>query len=685
MITLRMGEMVVALRSAANIFGPHLLLQRLRMSDVKKILVLGNCTASPLSSYISAICEGVEVESMLFSTNLSGAKQKVANDKVSSLGRQSDHVFLLNTIDRPEVERLIEKTVIQFPVFAFTAYHPDLTYISHKSTGSLLGAGPVGEYNSFISFWAYSNGLNVRQAVSLFREDVFEALGYFSKWEASYRFLDEQMRGLGFGADLLPKWVQSGCFMHSVNHPKKRVLMDIAHALMDKASIATSQREDIADPLEDDAVWPIYPDIARRLGIDGGYIFSVPTRLVEERRVSRHLELEEFVEKSYDAFKLYDGDLHCSGFDDGASTALSKFLNSPPATRDNVTRPHPYKELPDHCFWRRSIGDLPSSSIDPVVNPRMRIGPDTKVSTAGSCFAQHISKTLEASGYNYFVAEIGAHLDASDARGKNYGTFSARYGNIYTSLQLDQLFDRAYGHFKPSEQIWRLPNGRYVDPFRPQIEPEGFDTEAAVEADRMEHFLAVRRVFEETDVFVFTLGLTEAWRSKIDGAVFPLAPGVAGGEFDPSRHEFVNFGVADVVSQLSGFVTKIRRVNPSVKIMLTVSPVPLAATFVDRHVLVSTSYSKSVLRVAAETICHSFQQCEYFPSYEIITGNFHAGAYYEKDLRNASSDGVAHVMRLFMKHYSGGATARAVGAVDASTRALKELSKIVCDEDLLQN
>ena len=32
--------------------------------------------------------------------------------------------------------------------------------------------------------------------------------------------------------------------------------------------------------------------------------------------------------------------------------------------------------------------------------------------------------------------------------------------------------------------------------------------------------------FRDLDVFVFTLGLTEAWVAKADGAVFPLAPGV---------------------------------------------------------------------------------------------------------------------------------------------------------------
>ena len=52
--------------------------------------------------------------------------------------------------------------------------------------------------------------------------------------------------------------------------------------------------------------------------------------------------------------------------------------------------------------------------------------------------------------------------------------------------------------------------------------------------------MAVREMFERLDVFVFTLGLTEAWRSRIDGAVYPLAPDVVAGKMGQAAHEFVN-------------------------------------------------------------------------------------------------------------------------------------------------
>ena len=200
---------------------------------------------------------------------------------------------------------------------------------------------------------------------------------------------------------------------------------------------------------------------------------------------------------------------------------------------------HPYKSLPDHAYWRQSISEVPYNLVDPVVAGKFKFSKTDKIATAGSCFAQHISRFLQSGGYNYFVTEKIHPLASRDVRlASGYGEFTARYGNIYTSRQLLQLFDRAYGNFKPKDDVWETKGGRYVDPFRPRVEPEGFVSKAELYADRKKHLKAVREAFEELDIFVFTLGLTESWSSKDDGAVYPLCPGVAGGDFDPNKHLF---------------------------------------------------------------------------------------------------------------------------------------------------
>jgi hypothetical protein len=220
-----------------------------------------------------------------------------------------------------------------------------------------------------------------------------------------------------------------------------------------------------------------------------------------------------------------------------------------------------------------------------------------------------------------------------------------------------------------------------VDPYRPQVEPDGFADEEALQRDRDEHLRATREVFENATVLVLTLGLTEAWRRIGTGDVFPTAPGVAGGAYDPEHYEFVNFAINETRDQLFEFCQRVRSVNPTAHILLTVSPVPLVATHERRHVLVSTTYSKAVLRVAADEATRAFDFVDYFPSYEIITSAASGRTDFGPDLREVNEIGVRHVMRCFSAHYVDGRPwAVADGSVPAGSRTV---SDVVCDEDAI--
>lgn len=355
---------------------------------------------------------------------------------------------------------------------------------------------------------------------------------------------------------------------------------------------------------------------------------------------------------------------------------------------------HPYETLPDRCFWRRSIATVAPEQVDPVMSAKFTVSPMDKIVTAGSCFAQHIARHLTSCGFNYYVTESPHPSFREPAIARyNYGTFTARYGNIYTVRQMLQLLKRAYGLFCPAEDIWHIDGGRCIDPFRPQIQPKGFACETEYRSDRLQHFTAVRRAIENLDIFVFTLGLTEAWVSRIDGAVFPICPGVAGGSFDEQRHRFVNFGVDAVSRDLAETIDFILQRNAKARFILTVSPVPLIATCSGNSALVATTYSKSVLRVAADEIERRYGCVAYFPSYEVIMGNHARGRYFADDLRSVTDEGVQHVMRLFMQHYGAQLTAPDTGKTpnadpgipEAARHAamVRQIAAVICDEESL--
>jgi hypothetical protein len=313
------------------------------------------------------------------------------------------------------------------------------------------------------------------------------------------------------------------------------------------------------------------------------------------------------------------------------------------------------------------------------------------VATAGSCFAQHLSRHLAASGFNFLVTErLHPFIEPDLGQPYNYGVFTARYGNVYTAAQLVQLLQRAYGLFTPVDDAWVTPDGRAFDPYRPAIQPDGFSSLQELQADRTQHFAAVRQAVEQADVFVFTLGLTEAWQNSTDVAVYPVCPGTAAGTFDPERHRFVNFRMSRVLADMITAFDFIRTRNRRIRFIVTVSPVPLVATAEHRHILVSTTYSKSVLRTVCGELDEQFDDVAYFPAYEIITGSFNRGAYFQPDLREVTLAGVQHVMRLFMRHYAsdGGSAgpvdddaSRAAGA--GLWQAVDAAAVVICDEEML--
>jgi hypothetical protein len=667
-----------------------------------KMLLLGSCQVVLMAKLIEAMTfHQVAAKSLELAPSV--VKQlRSGQINLADLVAQYDLVLVQTNFTEmrqmlEQVGPAIQSKIRLVPGIHFAAFHPDLVYVRNGNAGH--AGGPLGGYQSSIAFYSWLQGFSIADTVSLFREDVFEALGFFDYWDSSMTSLVHMGKESSVElADLLKRWTVHGCWMYSTNHPKPFVLADIAGAMLanEGISVQAGAEQFVYDSFAASAVWPVYPEIGQRLGIPGHYLFNKPHGKLRGRQAASVIGLEEFIRGSFKAFaKGRREDLICERLDSPPYKQLRKLLKkSKPGkvaakaevlplehTRSAAeTGSNPYRNLPDYQFWRRAVERPAMADVDPVTRARFTLTPDDKVATAGSCFAQHLARILRRNGFNYYVAERApGGLPAEEAKQRNFGVFSARYGNVYTARQLLQLFDRAYGAFTPQDGAWLRADGRYADPFRPQIEPDGFASLEALQASKSEHLAAVRRLLESLDVFVFTLGLTEAWQSRVDGAVYPVAPGVAAGSFDPAIHEFVNFGPAEVAADLQAFVERLLSVNPKAKMLLTVSPVPLVATYEDRHVLAATTYSKSVLRTAAEEIARRNPMCDYFPAYEIVTGSYARGSYFEDDLRSVKQEGVDHVMRVFVKHYADSAQHRAFVADRLAEN--EQLGKVVCDEE----
>ncbi len=315
--------------------------------------------------------------------------------------------------------------------------------------------------------------------------------------------------------------------------------------------------------------------------------------------------------------------------------------------------PNPYSNLPEKAFWKSAVASHNPFELRGLWNPKFRILPKDRVATFGSCFAQHIGRALRAHGYNWFIAENAPPgLSDENLAVFNYDLFSARTGNIYTASLLRQWVQWALGEKPVPEEYW-VSEGRYYDPFRPAIEPNGFASLEELRVSQATALAAFKRAITQTRYFVFTLGLTESWFNKTEKYEYPMCPGTVAGTFDPNEHVFRNQQFDFVNKELSAALTKMRSVNKRLRVILTVSPVPLTATRSKHHVMVATMGSKSVLRAVAGQLANHNPWIDYFPSYEIISSPVFGGRFFEPNMRSVGKFGVDFVMNGFFGDLEG--------------------------------
>jgi len=243
------------------------------------------------------------------------------------------------------------------------------------------------------------------------------------------------------------------------------------------------------------------------------------------------------------------------------------------------------------------------------------------VTTFGSCFADNINNYLTAAGYK---TTRKAYDDQSHI---------IRYGDgIVNTHSMWQQFAWAWENVNPREELWH-----------------GWAGDVAESGEEVR--LATKAIFDATDVFVLTLGLSEVWMNKITREVFWRA--IPKGIFDPGVHGFRVLSCEENQENIEATWQLIKKHRPEAKVIFTLSPVPLVATFRPVSCVTANEVSKSCLRVALDQFLRGHwgsvnRDLFYWPSYEIVRGHEDP---YEKDNRHVRMKVVEEIMRAFIKHY----------------------------------
>lgn len=349
----------------------------------------------------------------------------------------------------------------------------------------------------------------------------------------------------------------------------------------------------------------------------------------------------------------------------------------------NASSPNPYADLPPRAFWRTGVAEAGVYGLKDLWTSPWTLPRDARFATFGSCFAQHISRALKLRKMGWVDAEPAPTGTPPDLAAQyNYGVFSARTANIYTAAHLRLLLAMAVGEAAAdAPEVWSDGN-RWRDSLRPAIEPDGFASLDEALWSRTAMLRGLARAVAQADVVVFTLGLTEGWHNSDSGQPYAACPGTLGGTFEAGAHRFVNHRAAAIRDDLDASLALMQRLNPGVRLLLTVSPVPLTATASGAHVLVATTRSKAVLRAVAGEMAEDRAEVDYFPSFEIITGAPARSCFYEPNLRSVVAQGVEVVMGHFFAGLDCTGPAAHAAAAEAARAADTALSVTIDDEAL---
>ena len=332
------------------------------------------------------------------------------------------------------------------------------------------------------------------------------------------------------------------------------------------------------------------------------------------------------------------------------------------------TRFTPYSNQGENAFWRTAVADieLGQEEFSQLHQIDLAIKSPT-ISSIGSCFAQHVGKWLNSGGYKFNQSKLETNQVSSFA-----------FGNLYTPRCLLQWFDMSDKEksFDINCAIYS-DNNRYYDLLRPNFNPQGFDSKNDLVSARLAASNEMRATILETDLLVFTLGLTEVWKDNSD-VYYPSCPGVVAGIFDDSLYTFHNFSYEELRADLEEIATRLKSINPNIKIILTVSPVPLTATMTNKHIMVANQHSKSLLRTVAGFLSDNHADFSYFPSYEIITVPGGKDFRFEKNLRSVTPQAVNYVMQHFRSVIDKTVKSQQPQISDANS------DEVVCEDELLE-
>ncbi|QYG92126.1 hypothetical protein HC251_06515 [Iamia sp. SCSIO 61187] len=310
----------------------------------RRIVVSGNCHVGAIATAVAAMLPDDHVEPIACypedpATEAATGERLRHADAWVTLNDRSIHARILDGGEPPA-------EVVALPNLRFFGYHPDIAHVGFRD-GGVLVTGAVGPYNSALVLGGWRLGLTEEQIVGSFVPEVCDALGYTTFWPAAVEELKRRVdrSDLGWGEVYLPL-AQGEPFMLTDNHPRLNALIHLARLAAgrlgaDPDLVAFPWDQVLPDGLlATSEVWPVYPAVARQIGLRGGYVWRSATHGL--------IDLPTFVRLSLETYRAVDPE-----------TLVAPAVLDPPDAEPPTLDLDPVVEVLDRHHSGRSLDPAP--------------------------------------------------------------------------------------------------------------------------------------------------------------------------------------------------------------------------------------------------------------------------------------------------------------------------------------
>lgn len=294
--------------------------------------------------------------------------------------------------------------------------------------------------------------------------------------------------------------------------------------------------------------------------------------------------------------------------------------------------------------WAETADRFGAESVQVEHTPKFTLDTRNRMFCIGSCFARNIEEHLIYRGVEVLSKRVVSPKAEWPARPNGF------LNKFTTDSVLQELRWLETPPADPAAPLMETKQGWRDMHLTPGLPPSTL--ERALERRAWlaaEYFPRIRHA----DVVVLTLGLNEVWRDARAGVRLNAAPGLWEVRREPGRFSLDITDAEENLEALEEIRQRLRALNPAIRMVVTVSPVPMQTTFSGRDVMVANMLSKSTLRAAAGAFAERHDDVDYFPSYEMVALTPRSFAY-GPDCLHVSDRIVSRIMAMFLELYMGG-------------------------------